>query len=75
MRWPGAQQAHRSSCVGTIVGNHRLAEQRLRDRGAEDLSHLLEFGARVERAAAGKDDDLLALVQDVSGLREVAFVR
>ena len=47
--------------VGAVVRHRRLAQQRFDDRRGEHVGQLLQLVARVERATAGENDDLLAL--------------
>ena len=64
----GAQQTDAAGGVGAIVGNHRLAEQRLDDRAADFLGQLHHFFNAADGAAPGQDDDLGAGVDDVGGI-------
>ena len=75
LRRRGAEKAGAAGRVRVVVGQHALAEQRLRHRRAEPLGDRLDLGAGVERAAPGHDHDLLALVQDRGGARELVLGR
>ena len=52
-----------------IVGQRRLAEQRLGDAGAQLVGDGDDLVGRVQRAGADQHGDFLAAVQDVGGAR------
>jgi hypothetical protein len=71
----GAQQADRSGHVGKLVGQDGLAEQRLRNAGAQPLRARGDLGRRAERARADQDRDLGGVVEDRRGVVEIGVVR
>ena len=71
----GAEEADRARHAGQVVGQRRLAEQRLRDAGAQRLRDGDHLVGRVERACADQDRDLPAGVEDVGGALEVGVER
>ena len=70
-----AQQADGSRRVGTVIGNRCLAQQCLDDRRAKEVRDLFQFRAGTESAPAGENGDLLSLIQNFSGLHQIAFMR
>ena len=66
------EQADRAGDPRQVVGQHVLAEQRLRDARAEQVGDLLDLVGGAARALADEDRDLLALVEDLGGVLDVA---
>ena len=52
---------------GRSVRHDRFAEQRLDDRTGDDLGQFEHFVARAQAAASGKNRDLRAAIDHVSG--------
>ena len=59
----GAEQADRTGDERQIIGQGRLAEQRLGDTGLQPLRHRDDFVGRFQRTGADQDGNLLAGVQ------------
>ena len=71
----GAEQADRAGDPGQIVGQRRLAEQRLGDAGAEPVGDRDDLVGGLQRAGADEDRDLLAGVEHLGGLAQLPLVR
>ena len=70
-----AEQTDRARHPGEVVGQHSLAEQRLRDACAELVSHGDDFIGRIQRAGADQDRHFLALVQHLGSAPQVGVIR
>src|SRR5205823_284596 len=64
------QQTNPPGCVRTIVGNDRLAQQRLDDRAGDLFGELKDFRAWTQAAMAGQDGDLRSSVDDLGRFME-----
>jgi len=62
--WLGAKQSNRAGDEGQAVWQHILAQQRLRDAGAEQGGHLGQLRCRAAGACADQDRYLLAGIKD-----------
>jgi len=72
---PGAEQADRAGHVWKVIGQRRLAQQRLGDAGTEHVGRLGDRGGGVQRALADEHRHLLADVQDGRGPVELMLGR
>ena len=69
----GAEQADRAGDEGQVVGQRRLAEQRLGDAGAEQVGDLDHLVGRAQGAGADQHRDPLAGVQHLGGALQLVF--
>ena len=65
LRRPGAEQADTARRIRARIRHAGFAEHRLDDRGAENLGDFLQFLAGADGTAAGYDDRLFALIEQL----------
>ena len=60
--------------TGSIIRNHRLAQQRLGNARAQEFGHLHNLVRRAQRARADQHRDFFARVQNVRRAPQIAVV-
>ena len=75
LRRQGAEMTDATRRVGTVVGKHRLAQQRLRHRSTQPLRQRGDLLARFKCALSDKDGDTRAGVQQIGCCTQLVLRR